>query len=59
VNLLDENFPEDQMPLLKEWHIPFRQIGHDVAHHGIKDPDIIPLLHHLHRAALQRVKWVR
>lgn len=49
MNLLDENFPEDQLPLLKEWHIPFRQIGRDIARHGIKDPDIIPLLHQQRR----------
>ncbi len=45
LNLLDENFPKDQLPLLKEWHIPFRLIGRDLARPGVKDPDIIPLLH--------------
>jgi hypothetical protein len=49
LNLLDENFPEDQLPLLKEWRIPFRQIGRDVAHWGVKDPDIIPVLHDIGR----------
>ena len=49
MNLLDENFPEDQLPPLKEWRIPFRQIGRDVARRGIKDLDIIPLLHRLRR----------
>ena len=49
MNLLDENFPEDQLPLLKEWRLPFRQIGRDTARWGIKDPDIIPLLHGLGR----------
>ena len=48
MNLLDENFPDDQLPLLREWHISFRQIG-DVARLGIKDPDIIPVLHQLGR----------
>lgn len=48
MNLLDENFPEDQLPLLKEWRIAFRQIG-DVARPGIKDPDIIPVLHKIGR----------
>jgi hypothetical protein len=47
LNLLDENFPEDQRPLLREWRIPFRQIGRELAHLGIKDPEIIPLLHRL------------
>ena len=46
MNLLDENFPEDQLPLLRVWHIPFRLIG-DVARLGIKDPEIIPVLHQL------------
>lgn len=45
MNLLDENFPEDQRPLLAGWHIAFRQIGREFAHSGVKDPDIIPLLH--------------
>jgi hypothetical protein len=45
LNLLDENFPKDQLPLLEAWGIPFRRIGHEVAPLGIKDPDIIPLLH--------------
>ena len=45
MNLLDENFPEDQLPLLKERHVPFRRIGHHVARWGVKDADIIPLLH--------------
>jgi hypothetical protein len=50
VNLLDENFPDDQAPLLKEWRIPFRKIGREVSCLGIKDPDILPLLHGLRRA---------
>jgi hypothetical protein len=45
LNLLDENFPEDQWPLLREWHIPFRQIGCDISHLGAKDSEIIPLMH--------------
>ena len=48
MNLLDENFPEDQLPLLKDWRIPFRRIG-EVARWGIKDPDIIPVLHRIGR----------
>ena len=49
MNLLDENFPEDQRPKLREWHIPFRQIGRELSRLGIKDPEIIPLLHQLRR----------
>jgi hypothetical protein len=49
LNLLDENFPEDQRTLLREWHIPFRQIGREVSHRGVQDPDIVALLHRLRR----------
>jgi len=45
LNLLDENFSEDQRPLLREWHIPYRQIGREISHLGAKDSEIIPLLH--------------
>jgi len=45
LNLLDENFPADQLPLLKEWGIHCRRVGEDVGRLGIKDLDIIPLLH--------------
>jgi hypothetical protein len=57
LNLLDENFPEDQLPLLNEWRIPFRQIGRHVARLGIKDPDIIPLLHSLRRVTFFTQDW--
>jgi len=49
LNLLDENFPVDQRPLLRDWHISFRQIGREFSHLGAKDPDIIPLLHRQRR----------
>lgn len=45
MNVLDENFPEDQRPRLKEWHIPFRQVGREIARFGVQDPDVIRLLH--------------
>jgi hypothetical protein len=45
VNLLDENFPKDQLPLLKSWRIPCRLIGKDIAEFGVQDANIIPLLH--------------
>ena len=48
MNLLDENFPQDQRPLLQEWRIPFRQIGREFALSGLQDQDIIPLLHRRH-----------
>jgi hypothetical protein len=49
VNLLDENFPEDQRLILREWRIPFQQVGREFSRSGIKDPDIILLLHHQRR----------
>ncbi len=45
MNLLDENFPQDQRSLLLKWRIPFRQLGLELSSSGIQDPDIIPLLH--------------
>ena len=40
MNLLDENFPEDQRPLLRKWRVPHRQIGRELAAFGVKDNDI-------------------
>jgi hypothetical protein len=57
LNLLDENFPKDQLPLLKEWHIPFRRIGQDIARFGVKDPDIIPLLHRHRGVTFFTLDW--
>ena len=57
LNLLDENFPKDQLPLLKEWHIPFRLIGQDIARLGVKDPDIIPLLHRQRGVTFFTLDW--
>lgn len=45
MNLLDENFPDDQRAVLRGWRIPFRQIGVNLGHLGIKDENVIPLLH--------------
>ena len=57
MNLLDENFPKDQLPLLKEWHVPFRLIGPDIARLGVKDPDIIPLLHRQRGVTFFTLDW--
>lgn len=57
MNLLDENFPEDQLPQLRAWRIPFRRIGHDLGRTGLKDPDIIPLLHRLKRLTFFTLDW--
>ena len=42
--VIDEHFPESQRQLLKGWRIHFRQIGYEIGHKGLKDPEIIPLL---------------
>ncbi len=57
MNLLDENFPKDQLPLLKQWRIPFRQIGTDIARFGVKDPNILPLLHRRRGATFFTMDW--
>jgi len=57
LNLLDENFPKDQLPVLKGWRIPFRQIGHDLARFGVKDPDIVPLLHRHRGVTFFTLDW--
>ena len=57
MNLLDENFPEDQLPLLEKWRIRVRQIGHEVGCLGVKDPDIIPLLHRLRGVSFFTSDW--
>jgi hypothetical protein len=49
VNILDEQIPESQRQLSKSWHIPIHQIGYDVGRKGLKDREIIPFLHQLHR----------
>lgn len=45
MNILDENIREDQRGLLRSWGIPIRQIGVDVGRKGLRDSEIIPLLH--------------
>ena len=49
MNLLDENIIASQRHRLRGWRIAVRQIGHDIAHKGLKDPEILPLLHRLQR----------
>ncbi len=34
MNILDENAPESQRALLRNWHIAVRQIGRDVGRKG-------------------------
>jgi hypothetical protein len=47
MNILDENIPDSQRELLRGQRIRVRQIGHDIGYQGIKDEEIIPLLHQL------------
>ena len=47
MNILDENIPDDQRQLLHSWRIRVRQIGHEVGYQGMKDEEIIPILHRL------------
>jgi hypothetical protein len=52
MNVLDENFPENQRWLLQSQRVRTRQIGRDLARRGIPDDAILPLLHQLQRATL-------
>ena len=47
MNLLDENVRDDQRALLRQWRIPFRQIGKELSRAGIQDDNLLPLLHRL------------
>lgn len=49
MNILDENIPESQRQLLRDWRVPIRKIGHDLARKGLKGDEIIPFLHTLRR----------
>jgi hypothetical protein len=49
MNILDEDIRADQRDLLQQHRIAVRQIGHDVAHNGIKDQQILSFLHQLRR----------
>jgi predicted nuclease of predicted toxin-antitoxin system len=45
MNLLDENVPESQRRLLRSRRVSVRQVGLDVGRKGMKDDEIISLLH--------------
>jgi len=49
MNVLDENVPDSQIRILRSKRVPVRQIGLDIGRKGMKDNEIIPLLHHLDR----------
>ncbi|MBW2430386.1 MAG: hypothetical protein JRF56_15615 [Deltaproteobacteria bacterium] len=45
MNVLDENIPNSQRHILRNWRIRVQQIGHEIGRQGMKDEEIIPLLH--------------
>lgn len=48
MNILDENIDAVARQQLLSFKIPFRHIGSDIGHSGMKDlNDVIPLLHRL------------
>ena len=47
MNVIDENVVNSQMHLLRGWRIRVHQIGHELGLSGMKDEEIIPLLHDL------------
>ena len=49
MNLLDENFPEDQARLLRKMGVKVRHFGHDWGESGTDDWDILPILHRQRR----------
>ena len=52
MNVLDENFTEDQVRLLRARGVRARQIGHDIGRAGMGDLEILTLLHRLGRSTL-------
>ena len=50
--VLDEQIHKDQGELLQSWHFPVRQIGFDVGYAGMKDDQIITLLHSFRHSTL-------
>lgn len=49
MNVLDENFPDDQRRLLLSKRIHVQKIGRGVGRAGMKDENIIPFLQELER----------
>jgi hypothetical protein len=49
MNILDENIPESQRALLRRRRVAVRQIGSDLGRKGMKDDEIISLLHQYDR----------
>ncbi len=57
MNVLDETIMDSQFQLLRSWSIKAHRIGHEIGSLGMKDEDIIPLLHQLRSAAFSLVIW--
>jgi hypothetical protein len=49
VNILDENIIDSQRHRLRQWRIAVRHLGYDVGRQGMKDQEIIALLHRVRR----------
>jgi hypothetical protein len=49
VNILDENIIDRQRQRLRHWRIAMRHMGYDVGRQGMKDQEILTLLHRLRR----------
>ena len=52
MNILDENVLEDQRRSLRNWRVPFRQIGYEVGWKGMQDDEIISFLPGLRQPTL-------
>src|SRR5262245_47329785 len=50
MNILDENVAESQYRWLRRRRVPVGQIGRDIGRKGMKDDEIIALLHRLDRS---------
>src|SRR5262245_64861438 len=49
VNILDENIIDSQRQRLRHWRIAVRHMGYDVGRQGMKDQEILTVLHSLRR----------
>jgi len=50
--VIDENFPDSQRQLLRSWRVSFRQVSVEIGREGMKDDEIIAMLHQLRQATL-------
>jgi hypothetical protein len=49
MNVLDENIPDSQLLLLRSRRVPVKQTGQNIGRKGMKDKEVIRLLHQLDR----------